>query len=205
MSNSTSFTRPLAPVWSLPAGSNPTAHREARARTYSSCVSARPVTLRRPLMALFGMWLVATSSTAVFASGSDGPPPPQPGLRLSELQTTLFKKETGATSRASHAQVVIAAEPYNLGKAILSGKYNFGKPKLTAANRTEKEQRLAVLQKNLPAPAKKQLDPSALSGRLTDREMNALEYYIRTRFNGRLAEAPSWAKKEPPPEIAASR
>ena len=39
-----------------------------------------------------------------------------------------------AQAVATTSQAVVADEPYNLGKALFSGNYKFGKPKLTAAN-----------------------------------------------------------------------
>lgn len=97
----------------------------------------------------------------------------------------------------------IAEEPYNLGKALFSGKYRFGNPKLTAANSTEKKQRLVTLREALPVRERTKFDPILVHS-LTNREMNALEYFVRMRFGKFVPHPPSWAKDEPPPQVASA-
>ncbi|MBA3830356.1 MAG: hypothetical protein H0X34_00385 [Chthoniobacterales bacterium] len=100
---------------------------------------------------------------------------------------------------------MIAEEPYNLGKALFSGKYNLGKPKLTPLNIEEKRQRLVALKKSIPAAEQQNLQPSELSGHLSNREMNALEYYLRVRFKKFISNSPTWANGELPPKTALTR
>ena len=114
-----------------------------------------------------------------------------------------LKSAQPAATQTSRA--LVAEEPYNLGKAIFSGKYTFGKPRLTEANVEEKMQRLVSLQRTLPAPEREKINPPTRARHLTDREMNALEYYIEVRFGKFITKSPSWAKKEPPPSVALSQ
>ncbi|MEP6708843.1 MAG: hypothetical protein ABJB32_01775 [Verrucomicrobiota bacterium] len=102
-------------------------------------------------------------------------------------------------------QIEIAQASYNLGKALFGGKYKFGKPKLAAANIAEKMQRLAFLQKALPTREREKINPPGLAGQLTDREMNALEYYLAVRFGTVVGKPPSWAGREPPPKLASTQ
>jgi hypothetical protein len=142
--------------------------------------------------------LAAASPSLAFASGSVSRPP----INQSISRTTSERAQ--ATTNNS-APVAIAEEPYNRGKALFAGNYTLGKPKLTPANTAEKMQRLVALQKVLPPSAGGKLNSTELSKRLTDREMNALEYYLRMRFGKFITKAPSWAKAEPPPKVALSK
>jgi hypothetical protein len=154
--------------------------------------------MRQPLIALWVAALAATSPSLALASGSVSRPP----INQSINRTT---SERAKTTAASAAPVVVAEEPYNRGKALFAGNYKLGKPKLTPANAAEKMQRLIALQKMLPATAGGKLNSTELSKRITDREMNALEYYLRMRFGKFITKAPSWAKEEPPPQVASAQ
>ncbi len=153
--------------------------------------------MRRPAMILFAA-LAATSPSLAFASGSVAKPPIN-----QSINRTNFDRAHPAAANA--VPVVVAEEPYNRGKALFAGNYKLGKPKLTPANAAEKMQRLVALQKMLPATAGGKMNSTELSKRLTDREMNALEYYLRMRFGKFITKAPSWAKAEPPPKVALSK
>jgi ribosomal protein L30E len=165
--------------------------------------SSHPITLRtmyRQLMALLAVTVVATIPTSTFASGS------VPTTRASSRDSLgRVNLNTARPSTTSDSKVLIAEQPYNLGKALFSGKYKFGRPKLTASNVAEKKQRLVTLQSVLPAQERKKINPTELASQLTDREANALEYYIGVRFGKSITKPPSWAKEEPPPKIASSR
>ena len=72
-------------------------------------------------------------------------------------------------------------EKYELGKKIYSGKARLtGQPAADAAK--TQEARLRTLQARLPESAQKKTDLTALAGRLTAVEMDALEYYVNKRF-----------------------
>ena len=152
-------------------------------------------------MALIGVSFAALTPSFTFASGSVGAPPAAVSNRA--MDRAIIGKIQANTPDPS--QAVIAEEPYNLGKALFSGKYKLGQPKLTAANIAEKMQRLVTLQKTLPAPEREKIKPAELSKRLTNQEMNALEYYIGMRFGKFIARSPSWAKAEPPPKIVLAK
>lgn len=93
-------------------------------------------------------------------------------------------------------KVVIVQGPYNLGQAIYNGSYKFKKGAGTHV--AEKAHRLTILQPALPAAERQRINPKALSTQLSDREMNALEYYIEVKTGKFVTVSPSWAKKEPP-------
>lgn len=156
--------------------------------------------MRGRLMVFFVATLTALSPSLVFASGSVSTTG-----KASRQTTTRLNLDAAQAAATPASRVLIAEEPYNLGKALFSGKYKFGKPRLTAANVAEKMQRLTALQRALPAAEREQMNPAELSRRLTDREVNALEYYLGTRFGKFITKSPSWAKDEPPPKVASSR
>lgn len=142
------------------------------------------------------MTILTTVPSMTFASGSGATRP----TSLQDLNR--FNSRHPALSTTPAPQIKIAEIPYNLGKALFSGKYNFGKPKLTAVNAAEKKQRLVILQKALPQREREKMNPAGLAGQLTDREMNALEYYLTVRFGKSIDKPPSWAEQEPPPKLA---
>jgi len=156
--------------------------------------------MRGRLLTCFVATLTALSPSLAFASGSV----PTAG-KASRQTTTRLSLNAVPAAATPASRLLIADEPYNLGKALFSGKYRFGNPKLTAANVAEKRQRLVTLQRTLPVPEKAKINPPELARQLTDREMNALEYYLGMRFGKFITKSPSWAKAEPPPKIALSR
>jgi hypothetical protein len=72
-------------------------------------------------------------------------------------------------------------ERYELGKKIYSGKARLSAQPSTEALKLQ-ESRLRRLQARLPESAQKRTDLTALAGRLTPAEMDALEYYVDKRF-----------------------
>ena len=159
--------------------------------------------MRQPILFLFVVALAAASPSPGFASGSSAGTVPASARQHAADRINATQAQTQTVSTNS-SQPAVAEEPYNLGKALYAGKYRFGTPKLTEANMKEKMQRLVTLQRTLPASEKKKMNPAKLSQRLTNREMNALEYYLRIRFGKFITKSPSWAKTEPPPRIASA-
>jgi hypothetical protein len=151
--------------------------------------------VRQPIIFLLIVMLAAASPSLSFASGSSAG-------TVSASRTGATNAQTIATHSSSQPEV--AEEPYNLGKALYSGKYRFGTPKLSDANVAEKMQRLVSLQRALPVSERQKINAGELSHRLTNREMNALEYYLRIRFEKFITRPPSWAKAEPPPKVASA-
>jgi hypothetical protein len=154
--------------------------------------------MRQPLIVLWIAALAAANPSPVFASGSSAKPP----INQSINRTGFENAHPAATTSVP---LVVDEEPYNRGKAVFAGNYRLGKPTLTPANVAEKTQRLVALQKMLPASAGGKLNSTEMSQRLTDREMNALEYYVRMRFGKFIRKAPSWAKEEPPPKVVSTQ
>jgi hypothetical protein len=148
------------------------------------------------------MIFVAANPTLAFASGSAGRVPAS-ATRQSVERGNSVKAQ--AVSTNSSQEPAVDEEPYNLGKALFSGKYRFGNPSLTEGNVAEKLQRLVTLRKTLPAAEREKLNPPELSRHLTNREMNALEYYLGMRFGKFITKSPSWAKVEPPPKIVLAK
>lgn len=147
------------------------------------------------------------NSSLVLASGSSaGQRIPQSRAALDRASFNQARAITAGTPSSSpSARGLIAEEPYNLGKAVFSGKYRFGKPQLKAANVAEKIQRLTTLQRVIPAPEREKINLPALAPRLSNREMNALEYYLGMRFGKFITRPPSWASEVPPPRVADAR
>ncbi len=159
--------------------------------------------MQRRFIALLVVALGAAAIPATsFASGSV--PTTTAPTRDSFTRAGLRGVQTSAAT-SSDTKVLIAEEPYNVGKALFSGNYRLGNPNLPAANVAEKKMRLVTLRRTLPAAERAKVDPAALSPRLTDHEMNALEYYLGMRFGKFISIAPSWAKTEPPPKVALAR
>lgn len=100
---------------------------------------------------------------------------------------------------AATPQVMIVQGPYNLGQAIYNGTYKFEKAADTHV--AEKAHRLKILEPALPAADRHKIDPKRLAKEVSDREMNALEYYIQVKTGKYVTVAPSWAKKEPPIKV----
>jgi hypothetical protein len=73
----------------------------------------------------------------------------------------------------------VDANKYNIGKHIFSGKYDPGKPPGAAAAQTP---RLKALQEKLPKSVQKTRDLPALAGKLSNEQMQSLEYYLGVRY-----------------------
>ena len=159
-------------------------------------------TVRQPIMLLIVGAFAAANPSSSYASGSSAGTVPASARQHSATRASATNAQTIATHNFSQPEV--SEEPYNLGKALYSGKYRFGNPKLSEANVAEKLQRLVTLQRTLPAPERKKINAGELSQRLTNREMNALEYYLRIRFEKFITKPPSWARSEPPPRVASA-
>lgn len=157
--------------------------------------------MQRPIISLCVVAFAATSPSITFASGSVGRVPASASRQTAD-RANFTKTQTLSTNSS---QAVVADEPYNLGKAIFSRKYKFGRPELTTANITEKMQRIVTLQRALSASEREKMNANELSRWLTDHEMNALEYYLRVRFGKFIVKSPTWAKAEPPPKVALVR
>lgn len=97
---------------------------------------------------------------------------------------------------AAATKVAVVQAPFNLGEAIYNGTYKFKKSAGTHV--AEKAHRLGILRSGLPAAEQARINPKDLASKLSDREMNALEYYIQVHTGKYVTVAPSWAKKEPP-------
>lgn len=165
--------------------------------------------MRHQVTALLIATLTGLSPSLASASGSVPGPPPSSSRqavdRVNVATQTARTARTAQDSATKSLQTTVAAEPYNLGKALFAGKYKLGNPQLAADNVAEKKQRLMTLRRTLPGGEREQLDAVEWSKRLTNREMNALEYYLGMRFGKFISKAPSWAKSEPPPQVALAR
>src|SRR5450432_3928066 len=117
------------------------------------------------------------------------------------IEPNGLHRENPPANTATH--VVIAQAPYNLGQAISTGTYKFGKARVNHV--PEKAHRLGILQTGLPAAEQKHFHPRELASHLSEREMNALEYYVQVRFGKFVTVAPSWAKEEPPIKVVNSK
>ncbi len=149
--------------------------------------------MRQILLALHTVALAVTIPSLAF--GMDQTPDgsePQPG----EPGNLRRPPPTVSATPA----IVIVQEPYNVGQAIYNGTYRFKKP--AATHVAEKAHRLAILRPGLPAAEQQRINPKVLANELSDREMNALEYYIQVHTGRYVTVAPSWAKKEPPIKVA---
>ena len=110
-------------------------------------------------------------------------------LIVALLATPAALKASGSySSRPPRPPALVAVpkdahrERYELGKKIYSGKARISaEPK--ADLKPAQQARLKTLQSRLPASAQKNTDLTALAGRLTPAEMDALEYYVNKRFS----------------------
>lgn len=153
------------------------------------------------IVSLLALPTLALVPLSTFASGPSGETGNTPGQQ-SRGRFERIESSRSPSNRSQNAlpQISIVRAPYEMGKALLSGKYQLGNPQLQQANIVEKRQRLDLLQTVLPRRQQEQANLPALAPRLTDREMNALEYYIAVRF-GKSMTPPSWAGREPPPKV----
>jgi hypothetical protein len=147
--------------------------------------------MRKILIALHTIALAVTIPALVPDSGGQTmeattPMPGQPGNLRREAPPVV----------SATPKVEVVQGPYNLGQAIYNGTYKF--PKAAGTHVAEKAHRLEVLRTGLPAAEQGRINPKTLANELSDREMNALEYYIEMHTGKFVTVAPSWAKKEPP-------
>ncbi|MGI8891333.1 MAG: hypothetical protein ACR2G0_11200 [Chthoniobacterales bacterium] len=154
--------------------------------------------MNRHLSSLLVSLVLPATAATVLASGSTT-------TRPATRQSISAKADRGQTAATNNSTRAVADEPYNLGKALFGGKYKLGHPKLTESNVAEKYRRLVSVRRTLPASEREKLDPAVLSKRLTNGEMNALEYYLGVRFGKFITKAPSWAKTDPPPQVAVAQ
>jgi hypothetical protein len=109
------------------------------------------------------------------------------GLLLATSGVGLDASGTYRTRSRPPAIGSVDSERYLLGKEIFSGKRE---PSAADPSAQEAQQRrLAALAGQLPAKAGSNVALTALAGRLTARELDALEYYLAVRFKvhpGRL-------------------
>lgn len=77
-------------------------------------------------------------------------------------------------------------EKYHLGKAIFNQEISLEKQ--TNSNLNDQEERLEYLQGSLPNTEKRRVNLPELSGKLTEEQLQALEYFIQVRFNIKLPE-----------------
>ncbi len=75
-------------------------------------------------------------------------------------------------------------EKFHLGKSIYNIEIEISKD---ATNKSETQlTRLEFLQNSLPNPEKKRVNLPKLAGKLTDNQLDALEYFLSIRFNIQL-------------------
>lgn len=158
--------------------------------------------MERLITTLCAMMLLAASPSLAFASGSAGTVPASATRQFAERGNSI---KAQSVSTNSSQESTVDEESYNLGKTLFSGKYRFGNPTLTEGNVAEKLQRLVTLRRTLPPAERGKLNPPELSKRLSNRELNALEYYLGMRFGKFITKSPSWAKVEPPPKIVLAK
>ncbi|TGM32278.1 hypothetical protein [Leptospira biflexa] len=77
-------------------------------------------------------------------------------------------------------------EKYHLGKAIFNQEIVLEKQSNTNIN--DQDERLEYLQGSLPNTEKRRVNLPDLSGKLTEEQLQALEYFIQVRFNIKLPE-----------------
>jgi hypothetical protein len=152
--------------------------------------------------------LVLATTIPSLTFGGMGYTTPKPTSATSSATTSAaaardsdgFLHRPTSASPAATPQVAIAQQPYDLGQAIYNGTYKF--KKATVTHGPEKAHRLGILQGGLPASEQGKLNSKELTSHLSDREMNALEYYVHVRFGKFVTVAPSWAKEEPPIKVS---
>ncbi|MCW7463465.1 hypothetical protein [Leptospira limi] len=77
-------------------------------------------------------------------------------------------------------------EKYHLGKAIFNQELTLEKQ--SNINSNEQDERLEYLQGSLPNTEKRRVNLPDLSGKLTEEQLQALEYFVQVRFNIKLPE-----------------
>ncbi|MGV3665802.1 MAG: hypothetical protein ACO1NV_06700 [Leptospira bouyouniensis] len=77
-------------------------------------------------------------------------------------------------------------EKYHFGKAVFNQEITLEKqPNI---NINDQDERLEYLQGSLPNTEKRRVNLPDLSGKLTEEQLQALEYFIQVRFNIKLPE-----------------
>ncbi|TGM05143.1 hypothetical protein [Leptospira jelokensis] len=79
-------------------------------------------------------------------------------------------------------------EKYHLGKAIFNQEVSLEKQTNANVNTADQEERLEYLQGSLPNTEKRRVNLPDFSGKLTEEQLQALEYFIQVRFNIKLPE-----------------
>lgn len=77
-------------------------------------------------------------------------------------------------------------EKYHLGKAIFNQEISLEKQ--TNSNLNDQEERLEYLQGSLPNTEKRRVNLPEFSGKLSEEQLQALEYFIQVRFKIKLPE-----------------
>ncbi|XDD45627.1 hypothetical protein AB3N60_13040 [Leptospira sp. WS39.C2] len=77
-------------------------------------------------------------------------------------------------------------EKYHLGKAIFNQEISLDSK--TISNASDQEERLEYLQGSLPNTEKRRVNLPELSGKLSEEQLQALEYFVQVRFNIKLPE-----------------
>lgn len=75
-------------------------------------------------------------------------------------------------------------ERFHLGKAVYNQEIEL--PSIDTSREVSQSERLEYLQGSLPNSEKKRVTLPGLAGKLTDAQMDALEYFISVRFNVKL-------------------
>jgi len=76
-------------------------------------------------------------------------------------------------------QLRVDRDKYDQGQKIFNGKTKLA---LTATKAEEQKERLASLQGLLPKRTAKKTDLPSLAGRLSEEQLQALEYYVHQRY-----------------------
>lgn len=74
----------------------------------------------------------------------------------------------------------VDAELYEVGKNIFAGKTKLNEA--APAKQAEQKGRLTELQSKLPTSALKSANLTDMAGKLTAEQLDALEYYVKTRY-----------------------
>ncbi|MCG6153447.1 hypothetical protein [Leptospira bandrabouensis] len=77
-------------------------------------------------------------------------------------------------------------EKYHLGKAVYNQDITLEKQ--TNIKQIDQEERLEYLQGSLPNTEKRRVNLPDFAGKLTEEQLQALEYFIQVRFNVKLPE-----------------
>ena len=102
------------------------------------------------------------------------------GLALSAVASGTYNARPPRVPAADE-RAKIDRDKYALGQKIYSGKLKItAEP--AAAEQAAQSKRLSVLQARLPEKARRDINLTTLSGRLTAPQLEALEYYVTHRY-----------------------